>query len=309
MEFDFVLHLDPGFQPETDAHDTLDADITVFQGGEQNIRIRNMCRDDFLEGSSVIVTHRLNSSNAIMQLLMARDALRRLGALSVSAFIPYFPYARQDRVCNTGEALSLSMFADMLNYSGNFNPVYIFDPHSDVTGAVVDDPRIITNAKLVRFALDEIAIDGVRVADTAIVVPDGGAIKKINKLITALNWKGGVVDCTKHRDLATNQPGNAKVLNPDEVDDKVCVVIDDICDGGRTFVNLADELAQHSPRECRLVVSHGIFSYGTDQLRERYSRIYTTDSFRWDAGTEELGEGVKVLALSLDGSVLEVECD
>ncbi len=83
-------------------------EFLTFSGGEEHVRLKdNVCN----------------------------DSIRRGGAESIICNIPYFPYARQDRVCNTGEAHALKVFADLIN-SCNFDLVEVMDPHSDVVEAV-----------------------------------------------------------------------------------------------------------------------------------------------------------------------------
>ena len=85
----------------------------------------------------VEIMFRYTGDQSIIQLLLLNDALKRQGAEVIDLYIPYFPGARQDRVCNRGEALSVKVYADLINQQ-NFNQVFIFDPHSDVTAALLN---------------------------------------------------------------------------------------------------------------------------------------------------------------------------
>lgn len=309
MKYDFVLHLDRGFEPDVYGDpEYLDFDGTTFSGGEEHIKLRNMIRSDFLDGASVLVTTRLNSSAAIMRLLMANNVLDRQGAL-ISAFIPYFPYARQDREMSAGEEIGIEVMAKLIN-DMCLSRVYIYDPHSDVTPALVNNRVILNNLDLIEKSLVDIDVDGFDVSkDVALVIPDEGACKRTNRIIEQLEWRGTVVQCLKHRDPGTNIPGEARVLNPDQAKGKVCLVVDDICDGGRTFINLAPKLKDAGALESRLCVSHSIFSHGVDGILERFKKVYTTDSFKWEAGTTELPADVIVYALNLNGTVEDIYAD
>jgi len=101
------LHLDPSFTPYGNS---IEFDAFVFNGGEPHIKIKEQ-----QIGDTVTITHRISSFNDMGLLLIATDALRRMGVTHINAFIPYFPAARQDRVMVAGESLSVKVYADMMN--------------------------------------------------------------------------------------------------------------------------------------------------------------------------------------------------
>ena len=110
-----------------------------------------------------------------------------------------------------------------------------------------------------------------------LISPDAGALKKIHKLSTAL---GGVpvVVCDKERDVRTGALTGFRVF-ANELAGRHCLIVDDICDGGGTFVGLAAELRKLNPASVSLAVSHGIFSKGLAPLTSALAQVYTTDSF------------------------------
>ena len=87
-----------------------------------------------------------------------------------------------------------------------------------------------------------------------------------------------VVECGKSRDVKTGKLSRFKVYEED-LEGKTCLVVDDICDGGGTFLGLAKELKKKNAGDLILVVSHGIFSRGFEELLSLYTEIFTTDSF------------------------------
>ncbi len=256
------LHLDSGFAP---FKESIQFDQFSFPGGEPHVRIT----DELNGEDEVTVTTRIKMFGAMGFLLVTVDALRRMGVQKISLVIPYFPAARQDRVMTNGEALTVKVFADLIN-SMELEQVIIFDPHSEVTPALLNKVKVISNHKFVKEALRN-------ETNYVLVSPDGGALKKVYKLSEAL---GGieVVECSKRRNVKTGKILDFAVYE-DQLDGKTCVVVDDICDGGGTFIGLGKELKRKGAGRLILVVSHGIFSKPVDELSEIYDGIYTTDSF------------------------------
>lgn len=229
--------------------------------------------EDFTESESVRINTRLNSSDDIMNLCLAVDALRNMGTKCVEVFIPYVPYARQDRVMTTGEPLSIRVFANILN-GLHLNKVTVFDAHSDVTTALIDRCKNLTNAVMVRYFLKELSLN-----DYVLVSPDIGAYKKVDALGKALGYKGEIATGIKIRDVSTGEIIRSEVYAND-LQGKNCIVVDDICDGGRTFIELAEALKAKNAGNLYLIVSHGIFSHNAlDNLKAAgYKNVCSSNS-------------------------------
>lgn len=259
-----IIHLDRDFAPVTG--EELQFESFVFSGGEPHIKINPA----FDRSSPIIITHRLNSFNDLGLLCVAVDALHRMDAILDTLIIPYFPAARQDRVMVKGEPLSVKVYADIIN-SFNFKKVIVFDAHSEVTPAVINNCEVIPNHLFIQKVLQSIK------EDLLLISPDGGALKKIYKVSEFL---GGieVVECSKSRDVKTGALQSFKVYSND-LNGKSCLIVDDICDGGGTFIGLANELKNKNAGKLFLAVSHGIFSKGFEGLN-CFEKIFTTDSFR-----------------------------
>lgn len=264
-----VLNLDSAFNPFGQG---LQFENFTFSGGEIHFRIT----EDVSSIDEVTITCRPRSFNDMGTLLIAADALRRAGVKRLSLVIPYFPAARQDRLMVPGESLTVKVYADLINGIG-FEEVVVFDPHSDVTPALLDHVRVVPNHA---YAKEVVA----NFSDYHLISPDGGALKKVHKLAQYLN-ADSVIECSKVRNVKTGKLSGFTVY-ADDLGGKACLVVDDICDGGGTFLGLADELKAKNAGKLILVVSHGIFSKGVDHLKEKFDEIYTTDSFKSHNGAE-----------------------
>ena len=261
-----ILNLESTFRPV--AGPEMAAECKIFSGGEPHIRIIS----EVPAGTAVTITHRLNSFEAFGMLCLAVDALQRMDAVISKLIIPYFPAARQDRVMVPGESLSVKVYADIINRMG-IQKVLVFDPHSEVTPALLDRVTAVPNHAFIAKVLEQIN------TSVQLVAPDGGALKKIYKLSEYL---GGinVVECSKRRDVKTGKLSGFEVFAEEDLKGKDFLVVDDICDGGGTFLGLAQQLRKHHVGKLYLAVSHGIFSQGVDELAKYYEQIFTTDSFR-----------------------------
>lgn len=245
----------------------------IFPGGEVGIKL-NAGNYKYLWDKSPVqtITARLSCSNEIIALAMIKDALSRFDKTPINLVMPYVPYGRQDRVCDKGEAFSLKVFCDFIN-SLNFNSVTICDPHSDVTPALLNNLTVITQADIIHKYIEFGNQNKLRV----LVSPDAGANKKTLEIAKYFDHDN-FVRADKIRDV-TN--GNIKetIVYCDDFKGRDVLVCDDICDGGRTFVELAKVCKAKNCGKFILYVTHGIFSKGIDTLLENgIDEIWTTNS-------------------------------
>jgi ribose-phosphate pyrophosphokinase len=244
-----------------------------FNGGEVQPRIDIV--DNIREFT---IEARIANSIGVMKLVMLHNAIKQNYDhynCGLNLFLPYVPYARQDRVCNPGEPLAIKAMANLIN-DMQFDHVTIYDPHSDVTSALIDDVIVVEQHDLFytfkqnkRFIAD------------IIVAPDGGALKKAFKC--AQKCGSELATAQKFRNLDDGQIVETKFDWNYGLAGHHVWVVDDICDGGRTFVELAKIIKAKNPASLNLFVTHGIFSKGTTELYQYYDRIGTTDSFLSDA--------------------------
>lgn len=259
-----ILNLDPKFKPFEGKEIVFQA--FIFAGGEPHIKIQ----PDFDTSATLTITHRINSFNDFGLLCLAVDALRRMNVKTINLFIPYFPAARQDRVMIPGEPLSVKVYADIIN-AMQLNKVTVFDAHSEVTPALLNHCEVVMNHQFIEKVIQKIG------KTPLLISPDGGALKKIYKVSEFL---GGteVVECSKSRDVKTGKLTGFRVY-ADDLQQQDCLIVDDICDGGGTFIGLATALQNKNAGKLYLAVSHGIFSKGFEEL-SCFEKVFTTNSFR-----------------------------
>ena len=190
----------------------------------------------------------------------------------IKLYLPYMPFSRQDRRVSETTSSALKVFAKMVNAMG-FSGVKTMDAHSDVCEAVFDHLDNHDNKKLVQMALAAHAREAI-----TFLSPDAGAAKKIPSLIQSLDTSDITISteyAQKHREVLTGKITHTSV--PDGLGGADIIIVDDICDGGRTFIEIAKALPQDTTKH--LVVTHGIFSQGTDVIFDHFDTVTTTDSF------------------------------
>jgi ribose-phosphate pyrophosphokinase len=261
-----MLNLNPSFTPLGE-NNLIEYKSFLFAGGEPHIKISN----NFDASLPLTITHRINSFNDLGLICITVDALKRMGVKEINLFIPYFPAARQDRVMIPGEPLSVKVYADIINAMA-LASVTVFDPHSEVTPALLNNCVTISNHEFIKLVIAKIG------TEVKLISPDGGALKKIYKVSEFL---GGaeVVECSKSRDVKTGKLSGFKVYAED-LAGADCLIVDDICDGGGTFIGLAEALKAKNAGKLYLAISHGIFSKGFDELGKYFEQIFTTDSIK-----------------------------
>ena len=243
-----------------------------FSGGELHVQL-----DSFPKAipKKVDVRADIHSSDDLMGLLLAINALQNHYGddMKINVEIPYFPYARQDRVCAIGQAFSLQVVANMFT-SMNVNSLTVWDAHSPVTQALTEainipqEEIIASSENLVKALQDE---------RTVLVCPDKGAKNKCEAVKEYFSVEE-IVYSEKVRDPSTGQIVGTQ-LSVKDLNDKTAIIIDDICDGGRTFIEIAKSLKEKQVKRVILYVTHGIFSKGLEVFDELIDKIYTTNSF------------------------------
>lgn len=238
----------------------------TFSGGECHVTIENIAIGDVTN-----VEAYLYNSDDVMRLLMVVDAVRQENAeTNIDLIIPYFPYARQDRVCNRGEAFSAKVMVDLIN-GLNCHSVTVLDPHSDVIVDALHNCKVITQADLIKGTVR----DFIHSHNLALVSPDKGAARKTQAV--ADHYGFDVISCSKVRDTKTGHITHSEVHG--DVAGKDLIILDDICDGGRTFTELAKTLKEHGAGDLYLYVTHGIFSKGLEVLRVHFMHVFCVHTF------------------------------
>lgn len=271
---------------------------TVFSGGEVHVQLdmsEFTPRDSDISFKATL-TANLTSAQDIMELLLVANALRQFNynyraALSLTLEIPYFPYARQDRVCATGQAFSLRVMCQIIN-TINIQVLRLYDVHSeaffDIADLAIPDTTIF-NYEASFFIKKSPELLGLLChKDTVIICPDKGALDRCSGVARSckLDAPLPLVICSKTRDPKTGDITDT-VVPGRTFKGKTAVIIDDICDGGYTFIKIAEELKRKGADRVVLYVTHGIFSKGLEVFEGIIDKVYTTDSIIKKAATEE----------------------
>ena len=250
--------------------------VSKFPDGQQTIELLDYhyCNNS----EKVIIISRLNSFIDLELIICATQALKNIGFFHIELSITYFLGARSDRQFVEGGINYLKQVICPIINSQGYEKVYVFDPHSDVIEACVNNIQKNNNHDLVRLSIDCIKGKRGKNKDLLVVAPDAGAIKKTYEVCKKLELQN-VIIASKIREMIS---GNIVKTEIPKIDNNIkkIIIIDDICDGGRTFVNLAKEIKKQTDKPIYLIVSHGIFSAGFDELLSVIDEIYTTNSFK-----------------------------
>lgn len=238
----------------------VDYEFSKFPGGEIHVKL-------YTKNDRYIIEASICNSDDLMTLLLLNNAIKIRGCKEVNLKLLYIPYAQQDRVCESGESLSIKVFADLINSCG-FNSVTVYDPHSYVSTALINNCKIVEVSEILKREEFQSKLDLIDV----LIAPDAGSYKKVSNV--AKYGDIPVVHATKDR---VNGEVQSVKLHGD-VAGKKCLVIDDICVGGRTFTELGKALKEAGSGDLYLYVTHGIFSKGLDELNLYYKKIYSTNS-------------------------------
>lgn len=206
----------------------------------------------------------------LFTLLLYVDALRRAGQTITSIDIPYIPCGRQDRVALPGEPLSIAVVASLIN-NLNVPRITTLDPHSDVTSALIERLHITTQEEFWWLKIRKCMNPNKNVC---LISPDAGALKKIYRLAQRVGSCVRVVECSKLRDLNTGALSDFHV-NAKSLECLDCVIVDDICDGGGTFIGIAQLLRAKGAKTVTLCVTHGFFTKGLEIFQGHLDAIHT----------------------------------
>lgn len=239
--------------------------ITSWSKYEESMQTRNPC-------FKVDIRWDFERTEELVELLLIVDALKNLRLNVEDLIISYVPFGRQDRVAVLGESFSLRVFTDLINSIGA-ERVWIDDPHSDVTPALIKNCMITEQwqifEKMLRFN---------DMRKFYLVSPDGGALKKIYKLAQAVMCLG-VIECSKQRNVRDGNITGVTVNLPASLTNEDLYIVDDICDGGRTFTEIAKAIKKDPTftGKIYLMVTHGFFTKGLEVFNGLIDGIYTKE--------------------------------
>ncbi len=226
----------------------VNSSIRKFSDGEIYIEINENIR-----GNSIFIIQSVSSpaNDNLMELLLCIDALKRSSAKNITAVIPYFGYARQDRKVVPRTSISAKLVSNLITNSGA-DRVVTLDLHSGQIQGFFDIPvdNLFATPIFARHIKKKI-----KTKNMICVAPDVGGTARARALGKMLNVGLAIVD--KRRPA----PGKSVVMNViGNVKDKTCIIVDDIIDSGGTIVNAAKILKQRGARDVHVYVSHGVLS-------------------------------------------------
>jgi ribose-phosphate pyrophosphokinase len=265
------------------------ADMEVFVEIQENVR-----------GADVFVIQSTSypANDHLMELLIIIDALRRASARRITAVIPYFGYARQDRKPGPRAPISAKLVANLITRAGA-DRVMTLDLHAGQIQGFFDIPtdNLYASPLMVRDVKERFDLSKVMV-----VSPDVGGVARARGLAKRINAPLAIVDKRRER------PGESEVMNViGEVAGFTCILIDDIVDSGGTLVNAADALLKQGAKDVYAYISHGVLSGGAVEriAKSRLKELVITDSIQ---ATEALlgTPNVRILPIgSLIGEAIE----
>ena len=276
--------------------------ISKFPDGQQNITINSTVEvGDYesvwfenIKKHSIQIKSRLNNFLDLELIICAVASLRELGVEEIHLYTPYIMGARSDRKFEEGGNNYLKDVICPIINSLEFNSVTCIDPHSDCLEMGIKRFKKESNEQLIEFAIRGNIKPNDPSKDIILISPDAGASKKIYKLAEQIGYKGDIITCSKHRDtngkltktvvpLTEDDGSGYSMQYKDRCSEKDFIIIDDICDGGATFINIAKNIKEqisHYEGKIYLVVTHGIFSKGLEELGEYFNGIYCTNSYQ-----------------------------
>jgi ribose-phosphate pyrophosphokinase len=238
------------------------ADMEIFVEIQENVRGQDVF---------VIQSTSFPANDNLMELLILIDALKRASARRITAAIPYYGYARQDRKPGPRTPISAKLVANLIERAGA-DRVLTLDLHAGQIQGFFDIPtdNLFAAPVMVRDIQEQYAVKNL-----VVVSPDVGGVVRARGL--AKRIEAPIAICDKRRE----RPGESEVLNViGEVDGKRCVLIDDIVDSGGTIVNAAEALFEKGATEVIAYITHGVLSGGAVSRiqNSRLKALVITDS-------------------------------
>ena len=222
--------------------------IRKFADGEIYIEINENIR-----GNSIFIIQSVSSpaNDNLMELLLCIDALKRSSAKNITAVIPYFGYARQDRKVVPRTSISAKLVSNLITNAGADRVVTV-DLHAGQIQGFFDIPvdNLFATPIFAKHIKRKIKSNNI-----ICVAPDVGGVERARALGKKLDVGLAIVDKSRP------SPGKSQVMNViGNVKNKICILTDDIIDSGGTIVNAADALVKRGAKEVHVYATHGVFT-------------------------------------------------
>lgn len=260
------IYLSNDDQNKSLSEEDININVIKFPDGQIHTNINlDFLHSNFVSVDIINVVCSLKTSDDIIKLIEVSNILNNY-AISKILSIKYLWGARYDRVMVGGDSLDLKIISNIIN-NLNYDKVIIYDVHNPTTTmALINNCIIKDNTNVV---------NSYNIENSILICPDVGASKNIKKYLDINPNLVDVVYSIKERNPKDGSL-KIKVLDPEKCKDRNCVIIDDLCDGGGTFIGIAEQI---EPKYLTLCISHGIFSKGLDILFKYFDSIITTDSY------------------------------
>jgi ribose-phosphate pyrophosphokinase len=257
------------------------ADMEVFVEIQENVR----GQDAF-----VIQSTSFPANDNLMELLILIDAMKRSSARRITAVIPYYGYARQDRKPGPRTPISAKLVANLIERAGA-DRVLTVDLHAGQIQGFFDIPtdNLFAAPVMVRDIEENYGTKNL-----VVVSPDVGGVVRARALAKRIDVP--IAICDKRRE----RPGESEVMNViGDVEGKRCILIDDIVDSGGTIVNAAEALLEKGATEVMCYVTHGVLSGGAVSRiqNSRLKHLVITDSIMPTAAVEA-AKNIRVLSIA-----------
>ena len=266
--------------------------VTRFSDGEAYAQIQENVR-----GADVFVIQSTSypANDHLMELLIIIDALRRASARRITAVIPYYGYARQDRKPGPRTPISAKLVANLITRAG-VDRVLTLDLHAGQIQGFFDIPtdNLFASPVMVRDIKQRFDLGRIMV-----VSPDVGGVVRARGLAKRINAPLAIVDKRRER------PGESEVANViGDVDGRICLLVDDIMDSGGTLLNAADALLEKGASAVYGYITHGVLSGGATArvTSSKLKELVITDSIM---PTEAVRKAPNIRALSISGLIAE----
>ena len=257
------------------------ADEEIFVEIQENVR----GADTFIVQSTSYP-----ANDHLMELLIITDALRRSSASRITAVVPYFGYARQDRKPGPRTPISAKLVANLITHAGA-SRVLTLDLHAGQIQGFFDIPtdNLFASPVMVRDIKERFDL-----AKLMVVSPDVGGVVRARGLAKRINAPLAIID--KRRERA----GESEVMNViGEVRGYTCILVDDIVDSGGTLVNAADALLEHGASDVYAYITHGVLSGGAVAriTASRLKELVITDSIQ-PTEAVRVANNIRVLSIA-----------
>jgi len=257
------------------------ADMEVFVEILENVRGADMF---------VLQSTSYPANDHLMELLIIIDALRRASARRITAVLPYFGYARQDRKSGSRTPISAKLVANLITRAGA-DRVMTVDLHAGQIQGFFDIPtdNLFASPVMVRDIKDRFTLGNLMV-----VSPDVGGVVRARGLAKRIDAPLAIID--KRRERA----GESEVMNViGDVEGRTCILVDDIVDSGGTLVNAADALLEKGAEAVYAYITHGVLSGGAVAriTASRLKELVITDSIQ-PTEAVRVARNIRVLSIA-----------